>query len=147
MKRFLLTLAIPAALILSACSSNEPEYTASGDETSTPVTTSLDAARALNLDMTPTTSDRVRATVVEPSSTPVAPSNPTGSALFAQTCRESTTYFDGLRTMAEQLGEDFDMDEATRGLIELTKSGDEVVSEADRKQIESAIHAAAAGEC
>ncbi len=49
--------------------------------------------------------------------------------------------------MAEQLGEDFDIAEATRGLIELTKSGDEAVSEADRKQIESAIHAAAAGEC
>lgn len=147
MKRILLTLAIPAALILSGCASSEPEYTASGDETSPSVTTSLDAARALNLDMTPATSDVVRATVVEPSSTPVAPSNPTGSALFAQTCRESTTYFDGLRAMSEQLSEDFDMDEATRGLIELTKSGDEVVSEADRKQIESAIHAAAAGEC
>ena len=147
MKPILLVLAIPAAIILTGCSSNEPEYTASGDETTTPVTTSLDAARALNLDMTPATSDVVRATIVEPSSTPAVTSNPTGSALFTQTCRESTTYFDGLRTMAEQLGEDFDIAEATKGLLELTKSGDEVVSEADRKQIESAIHAAANGEC
>lgn len=147
MKRFLLALTIPAALVLSGCASSEPEYTASGDGTSPSVTTSLDAARALNLDMTPTTSESVRATIAKPSGTPVAPSNPTGSALFAQTCRESTTYFDGLRTMAEQLGEDFDIAEATRGLIELTKSGDEVVSETDRKQIESAIQAAANGEC
>lgn len=147
MKRILLALAIPATLIMAGCSSDEAEYTATGDETATNVTTSLDAARALNLDMPPATSDVVRARIVEPPSTPGVTSDPTGSDLFAQTCRESTTYFDGLRTMADQLGEEFDIAEATEGLIELTKSSDEVVSDADRGQIESGIRAAANGDC
>lgn len=57
MKRFPLALTIPAALILSGCSSSEPEYeyTASGDETTTAATTS----------------DVLRATIVETSTAPV----------------------------------------------------------------------------
>lgn len=89
MKRFVLALTIPAALILSGCSSSEPEYAASGDETSPSVTTSLDAARALNLDMAPATSEVVRAPIVEPTSEPVATASRAESLpREAQMCRD-----------------------------------------------------------
>ncbi|MBT2268769.1 hypothetical protein [Rhodococcus erythropolis] len=145
MKRFLLALAIPAALILSGCSSSGPEYAASGDETSPSVTTSLDAARALNLDMAPATSEVVRARIIEPSDEPSAPASQTESLPGeSQMCRDILT---GMSEFSGLSGTDWT--DALSSLLEYTKSTPDwsARSSDEQSRLERAYANAADGEC
>ncbi|UGQ52887.1 hypothetical protein LRL17_03910 [Rhodococcus qingshengii] len=145
MKRFLLALAIPAALVLSGCSSSGPEYAASGDETSPSVATSLDAARVLNLDMTPSMSESVRARVVEPTSEPTATASQAESLPGeSQICRDILT---GMSEFSGLSGTEWT--DALTSLLDYTKSTPEwsALSSVEQSRLERAYANAADGEC